>query len=217
MDALRLAADVDPFMPDRERGERYVLPGERIEAPRIEPPPPPPPLRLIGTAVVADGGIAIVQLEDDSHRLLEIGDLVEGYRLATVHPFSATLQGEGRSVDLHVQPPSPNPAADQRRSARGARGNARGRQNAEQNQVREQLLRAYETLRTRGAPPEVLEQLMERMRDAGIEEIRTENGRVIIRGGRGIEREVPLPFFNFNSRVNRDTLDGPNSPAPSDR
>jgi hypothetical protein len=177
LDAVRMAADVDPFQPDRQRAERYVLPSERqvdVEGP--PPLPPAPPFQLVGTAVVGESGLAVVSLEDEVPRLLQVGDLMEGYRLTKVQPFGATMEGMGRSLDLHVTPPSPNPRVAE---SRGGRGTQRGRGNSG-DQVRTQLMRQFEMLRQRGASQQVLQQFLERMRDAGVEELRSDDGRITI-------------------------------------
>ncbi|MGH7503325.1 MAG: hypothetical protein ACREL7_16485 [Longimicrobiales bacterium] len=207
LEAVRLAADADPFQPDRRRAPRYVLPSERQSGEPDEGPPPAPAFRLMGTAVVGNGGLAVVALEeDDPPRLLQIGDLMEGYRLTRVQPFGATMEGQGRSLDLHVMPPSPNPpvAVESGR----ARGMQRGRNAAVSERVRAQLLRQFELLRERGASQDVLEEFLERMRDAGVDEIRTDDGRITIdNNGR----------ITVRRGVNRDTLDAPGPRAPRNR
>lgn len=183
LDAVRMAADADPFQPDRQRAPRYILPSERqtdVEGP--PPPPPAPPFRLVGTAVVGQGGLAVLTLDDDEQppRLLEVGDFMEGYRLTRVQPFGATMEGMGRSLDLHVTPPSPNPqVASESRSGRTSRGQ-RGREMDVNERVRAQLMRQFDLLRERGASQQVLQQFLERMRDAGIEELSTDDGRISI-------------------------------------
>jgi len=207
LDAVRMAADVDPFQPDRQRAPRYVLPSERQEAVEGPPPPPPaPPFRLVGTAVVGDGGLAVVGLEEgEPPRLLQIGDFMEGYRLTKVQPFGATMEGMGRSLDLHVTPPSPNPQVAESRSSRGQRG-----RNANVNaQVRNQLMRQFDMLRQRGASQEVLQQFLERMRDAGVDEIRTDDGRITI------DDQGRITVRRDNG--NRDTLDAPPPRLPRNR
>jgi hypothetical protein len=207
IDAVRLAADTDPFQPDRQRAERYILPGERrlaVEEP--EAPPPAPPFRLVGTAVVGEGGLAVVTLDtNDPPRLLQIGDFLEGYRLTRVQPFGATMEGQGRSLDLHVTAPSPNPRVAE---GRGGRNAQRGRNAGVNAQVRAQLLRQFEMLRERGASSEVFEQFLERMRDAGVNEIRTDDGRITIddNGRITVRREA-----------SRDTLDTPGPRVPRDQ
>lgn len=202
LDAVRLAADVDPFQPDRQRAPRYVLPSERVEEVEGPPPPPPaPPFRLVGTAVVEGGGLAVVALEEDEPpRLLQIGDFMEGYRLTSVQPFAATMEGMGRSLDLHVTPPSPNPRVAESRPQRGQRG--RGDANA---QIRTQLMRQFDQLRQRGASQQVLQQFLERMRDAGVEELRTEDGRITIDD----QGRITVRRNDSSNNNNRDTLETP--------
>jgi hypothetical protein len=164
--ALGLAADHDPFQPDRIRpAERYRLPGDIEPAAASGPEPPPaPPFRVIGTAVTSTGGLAVVQVEETTPRVVAMGESLLGYTLESVDPESATLVGQGRSLTLPVTKQAPPPAP---REARAARGRAGAAQNARDPAARE---------------AQMMEMLRRQMQERGLgENVHFENGRVIIR------------------------------------
>jgi hypothetical protein len=99
--ALLLAVDHDPFRPERQRApERYLLPGETLpEAPPPPPAPPaPPPFRLVGTVVTPEGGLAMLQLENSTPRMLAMGESMLGYTVTRVTSEGAVLEGQGGQV-----------------------------------------------------------------------------------------------------------------------
>jgi hypothetical protein len=106
-DALALAVDRDPFMPDRQRAEAYRLPDERftgrVEA-RDEEPVEPPPFRIIGTASAGSRSMALVQpLESAEIDMVIVGRDFQGYRLDSVDDESATLIMRDRTFRLGIQ------------------------------------------------------------------------------------------------------------------
>jgi hypothetical protein len=165
MDALALAADNDPFQQDRRRpAERYVLPADRVTEEPPPEPPPPPPFRIIGTALNAEGGLAVVQVEEMTPRVIALGEGMLGYTLESVDGESATLVGDGRTLTLPVTAaPPPEP----RRTRPGARG--RGAQ-PDARETRERQVDVLEAIRR---------QMLER--GGATQDIQIENGRVIIR------------------------------------
>lgn len=161
-DALMLAVENDPFQETRQRApERYRMPGDAIADAGPPPPPPPPPFQVLGIAQLADGGLAVMQIEDSPPRVLSVGESLFGYTLERVEGEVATMSGQGRTLTLTVAEASPNPPAEEAsRSARDRRGrNAeeaierlRGRRdgNAErdiESQVREAQQGAVEMIR----------------------------------------------------------------------
>jgi hypothetical protein len=115
-DALALAVDNDPFMPDRRRAEPYRLPDERVSRRvevREEEPVEPPPFRIIGTASAGSRSMALVQpLESGEVDMVLVGRDFQGYRLASVDDESATLVMRDRSFRLGIQEGMPvGPAA----------------------------------------------------------------------------------------------------------
>jgi len=207
-DAIRLAVDNDPFQPDRRRAEAYVMPGENIEVEAPPPPPPPPPFRLLGTAQSDSGGFAVMQVEDAPPKVLGLGESMMGYRLEEIDGVMATLTGQGRTLTITVADAAPQP--DTRRGARGARG-ARGNQtNPAQAAIErmqqqlmngERLQQMIQQLRERGAPQEVIDQLM-RQAEQGMGNVEWR----ILDGGRG-----PLTI-----RARRDTSSVPEPRIPND-
>jgi hypothetical protein len=176
-DALMLAVDHDPFRPDRQRSpERYRLPGEEEPAPPEPPPPPPPPppFRLIGTAVTPSGGIAVIELENNT-RVLEIGESLLGYRLTEVQQEHATMTGSEQTVELPLTRSLAAAAPpDDRRSAR----QPPGRDNAAEN-ARELI----ERIRRSGGnvTPQMLETLRRLQTEGRNFDVQMEPGRVMIR------------------------------------
>jgi hypothetical protein len=202
-EAIRLAVDNDPFQPERRRAEAYMMPGERIEP--EEPPelPPPPPFRLLGTAETDAGGIAVMQVEDSDPKILGLGESMMGYRLDQIEGNMATLFGQGRTLTITVADASPQPAARRTtRGARGARGGARGNATDNAERAREMLMlnaeriqQMIQQLRERGAPPEVIEQLMRQgeVSIGGVEVIGDRNGRAVVIRPRRDTSSVPDP------------------------
>lgn len=161
-DALMLAVENDPFQETRQRPpERYRMPGDPIEDAGPPPPPPPPPFQVLGIAQLAEGGLAVMQIEDSPPRVLSVGESLFGYTLERVEGEVATMSGQGRTLTLTVAQAAPNPPGEEAaRSSRDRRGrNAeeaierlRGRRdgNAErdvESQVREAQQSAVEAIR----------------------------------------------------------------------
>jgi hypothetical protein len=148
LESLALAVDHDPFMPDRRRAQPYRLPGEYMPQPvamRMEEPEPPP-FRVIGTAMVGESGIALVEtLEAGAPEIMRVGGSLLGYRLQSVDAETATLVRQSQTLTLAVQS--------------GADGRGVGGRNpeTEADQVRDVMLRE---LRERGVAPELIEQML---------------------------------------------------------
>jgi hypothetical protein len=193
-DALALAADQDPFQPDRRRPQPYMLPGEAVEV-RAPPPrpelPPPPDFRVLGTIVTANGGAALVQIENEPPRIVNRGEALQGYRLDRIELDAATLVNRDRSLRLAVVPPEPR-----EQNARGRRGNnnnnrgnnnnnARGRANTAAQRALEQRAQQLQQM---GVPPEMIERLMQQGAGRGggdaVFSFSTDDGtgRVMVRG-----------------------------------
>ncbi|MCI0432680.1 MAG: hypothetical protein L0271_03375 [Gemmatimonadetes bacterium] len=172
LDALALAVDQDPFQPDRQRPEPYRLPGEDVamDVP-VEREMPTPPFRIIGTAVTGDAGLAIVQGEDGTPRVVGVGETVSGFRLTRVDPEAATVMRGGEWVTLMVEQPSEASSSNSRR--RSASPNQRDRERALSEVLVEQL-------RERGLAPEFIEQIT-RMREQAARARNSGRGEIVIR------------------------------------
>lgn len=181
--ALALAVDNDPFQASRSRPEPYRMPGDPSPQVAFEPapPPPPPPFRLVGTVALAEGGLAVLQVEDEAPSIVGIGESVRGYRLESVEPTSALMSGDGRTLQLSLADASPQGAqqAQRGRGARGQRGNGPGRGAADQRAA--QAASVLDRLRESGAPPQVLEQMMRNL-ERTLGDIRSDSTVVIFRG-----------------------------------
>jgi hypothetical protein len=205
---LVLAVDNDPFQSDRMRpSERYRMPGEAIdeEPPPPEPPPPPPNFRVVGTIATPQGGVAVVET-NDATRVIGIGEEVSGFTLARVTNRSATVEGNGRSYSLQIEEPS------MRRSSRAGRAGRGGAAPNAQQEIQQRLREQLERLRQNGAPPAVLEQLMQQLQGGGrgafefpgnLEIIRSPNGesQFILRprGDTATVRVTPAPIRRNNN------------------
>jgi hypothetical protein len=184
-DALMLAVENDPFQETRQRPpERYRMPGDPIEDAGPPPPPPPPPFQVLGTAQLAAGGLAIMQIEDSPPRVLAVGESLFGYTLERVEGEVATLTGQGRTLSLTVAQASPNPPAEEAaRSSRDRRGRnveeayerLRGRQDGDAVRNLEQQMRGAE----QGAI-DAIRRMIEQ-RGNTMDAIPTQGGRVILR------------------------------------
>ncbi|MEX1183301.1 MAG: hypothetical protein WEF86_08685 [Gemmatimonadota bacterium] len=189
LEALMLAVDADPFSPERQRPpERYRLPGDVEPGEEAPPAPPPvPPFQLRGTLVdaAAGGSIALIQLGEETPRLLQVGASLGGFRLTQVMPQSAIMSDGSRELMLRVPGPLQTVpiAAAPERGRRNTRdtdddSNARERALTQQMQLVEQrrellqMVQAHEQARQRGASPEVLEALQR-----AIEQRRRDNTR----------------------------------------
>jgi hypothetical protein len=87
--ALTLAADTDPFRPERTR----PVPGEVMEEdPAANVDRVASIVRLIGTVVLPDdGGLAMLRVGEDPARVVRVGQLIGALRLVRVEPGRATL------------------------------------------------------------------------------------------------------------------------------
>ena len=96
----------DPFRPERNRPpRRYRLPGDRtadLQA-RASVPPSLTRIRLLGTAVVPGRpGLAAFQVPGHHPRTLRVGQLLEGFELASVERGIATLVGLDTTLVLQL-------------------------------------------------------------------------------------------------------------------
>ena len=159
---LVLAVENDPFQSDRMRpSDRYRMPGEELpeEPPPPEPPPPPPNFRVVGTIATPQGGVAVVETNDAGTRVVGIGESLSGFTLARVTDRSATVEGNGRSYSLAIEEPSMR-----RPSTRGGRaGRGATTPNAQQQEIQQRLREQIERLRQNGAPPAMLEGLLQQL------------------------------------------------------
>jgi hypothetical protein len=148
LESLALAVDHDPFMPDRRRAQPYRLPGEYMPQPvavRMEEPEPPP-FRVIGTAMVGESGIALVEmLEAGAPEIVRVGGSLLGYRLQSVDAETATLVRQSQTLTLAVQ------------SGTDGRGVGGRNPETEADLVRDVMIRE---LRERGLAPELIEQML---------------------------------------------------------
>lgn len=96
----------DPFRPDRKRPpNRYRLPGDRsagLQA-RASVPPSLARMRLLGTAVMPGRpDLAAFQVPGRQPRMLRVGQLLEGFELASVERGTATLVGPDTTLVLRL-------------------------------------------------------------------------------------------------------------------
>ena len=175
-DEIQLAVDNDPFRPDRQRAAPYRMPDEMVEElPVRRELPPPPDFRVLGIVEQQPGGVALMQVEDATPRVLGVGETWMGYRLERVAGTVATMVSGDRTLELAVAPPSPQTARPQR-AGRGGRNTNAGRGNNNTNArgnaaaaQAERIRAIVEQLRGQGAPGEVIERLMQQMVERGIE------------------------------------------------
>jgi hypothetical protein len=98
------AVEHDPFRPERTRpAERFRLPGER--APEAAVQAAPSVIRLIGTAVIGDGGFAMCQRGVEAPKLVRVGEKFGDLTLRTVHQGRAIFRAaDGSAVELKAVP-----------------------------------------------------------------------------------------------------------------
>jgi hypothetical protein len=215
-DALMLAVENDPFLPDRSRpAARYRLPGD-VDPPPPPPPPPPPALpdfRVSGTAVLPQGGFAVLGIGDAPPRVLAIGEYLGGYMLAGVTAETATMKNDEREITLLVPGPSARPAAAAAAAAapRGpgaGRGMQQGRQAAPPPNPREQALQAemLDALLRRaqadGATPQMLQAIERLVQQRGIQNVGT------------MDVQIQNGTMTFRTRTPPDTSSTPRTPRP---
>ena len=179
---LERAVSQDPFQPDRRApAQRYVLPGQRrvFAAVETREPTPAPEFRVVGSARIGAGGVALVQVDDgDLPIVVSVGESIEGYRLVSVTEDGATLAADGGTWALSVVEPR-----EERRRGNNNRGNNdRGR-----------------NTRGGGAEQEVAAQLQQLI-EGGLQGLFTQ-GRVGFRGRGG-------GGFDFSTVVGRGRRGG---------
>jgi hypothetical protein len=59
-------------------------------------------LRLMGTVVLPNGGVAVVAGAEGEGRILRVGQEMAGYKLVRVGPGTATMRGEDTTVVLRT-------------------------------------------------------------------------------------------------------------------
>ncbi|MGD8277653.1 MAG: hypothetical protein PVH00_06485 [Gemmatimonadota bacterium] len=167
---IALAVDHDPFQPDRTRPAPYRLPGEDVPVVASAPEMPPAPEFLV-TGVVQDGegGIALIQLPDQTSQVIGIGESVLGYRLERVGATSATMVGNGRTLQLELT--SAAAQSGDSRNSRSTQSQAEALREALQRRGLPALLQAQRS----GMSQEQIQELMQQMGGRG-------------RGGRGTIR-----------------------------
>lgn len=105
------AVNQDLFQPDRAPPlERYELPGERVARAVVQQDPRRrrgPEFRVVGSAIMGDLALALVQVDDSIPLALLLGESVEGYTLAAVDQEGAILVGESGTLTLPVVAPLP--------------------------------------------------------------------------------------------------------------
>jgi len=103
------AADRDPFQPARRRPAlAFRLPGDVRASPRASrlAPDRPAAIRVIGTAVLPDGGFALCQRAGGSPMLVRLGGTLGDLTLKAVGPGTATfLTAGGATLVVHVTKP----------------------------------------------------------------------------------------------------------------
>jgi len=108
-DELLDAVNQDLFQPDRLPPlERYRFPSERVSAeePRQESRRQRgPEIRIVGSAIMGDRAVALIQVDDSIPMAVLLGERVEGYVLASVDRESATLVGLEGPMTLPVVEP----------------------------------------------------------------------------------------------------------------
>jgi hypothetical protein len=168
---VREAANRAPFDPQRRPPtQRYQLPGGReMTAPAPPEQPPVPPLRVLGTITMPGGGIAVIQAEGESPRVVAVGQMIGAYRLASVKEESVVVSSRGWDISLALEEGKAAAAQSDERPGPGNRRGAMGNQNLQQQ---------LDALRARLGS------------DA---QIQVEGGRVFIVRPDGTRQEVQLP------------------------
>jgi hypothetical protein len=177
-EALQLAVDHDPFMPDRARpAARYRLPGDVDPEPPPAPPaaPPPPAFALRGTTVGTGetASYALIQVGDAQPRFVAVGGVISGFQLSRVTTDAAIVTDGERELLLRLAGPAQHIAAQpepqrgrtMQMPARNAPTPAQQQQQARERAM--QMVEALERARQQGAPPEVLQALQRALEQAG--------------------------------------------------
>jgi hypothetical protein len=103
--SLAAAVEGDPFHPERRRpAERFRLPGEAGPSDTLAAADGAASLRLLGTAVLAEGrGFAMYQAGAETPRLVRVGETVGELTLKRVEQGRAVFRTRaGRAVELRV-------------------------------------------------------------------------------------------------------------------
>jgi hypothetical protein len=199
MDAMAEVLDADPFQPDRQRPpSRYRLPGD-VDPPPPPPPPPPPAIpdfRVAGTAVTADGGVAMMRVGDGVTRVLAPGDFLAGYQLHRIHEEGVVMRNDEREVSVTVPGPSARSAAAAPAPARGApqqqnRAQQQGRQQQLTPEQARRMAEILERARSDGATTQMLQAIQQLIQQRGMDSFM--NMDIIIDGGtmRTMQRRPP--------------------------
>ncbi|MGD8277654.1 MAG: hypothetical protein PVH00_06490 [Gemmatimonadota bacterium] len=106
---IAYAVEHDPFQPDRERPEPFRLPDEIVPAATPSERTPPPEFRMTGIVGLGDGGLALIETDGMTPRVLAVGESLLGYRLERVGATSATLAGHDEAIELHLVEGEPHP------------------------------------------------------------------------------------------------------------
>ncbi len=106
------AVEHDPFQPDRERPAPFRLPGEFVAEATSAERTPPPEFRMTGVIGMGDGGLALIEMDGMTPRVVAIGESLLGYRLERVGATSATLTGHNETIELQLAEAEPHPGAD---------------------------------------------------------------------------------------------------------
>jgi hypothetical protein len=105
------AVNQDLFEPDRTPPlERYQLPSEQVARTVVQQDPRRrrgPEFRVVGSAVMGNLALALVQVDDSLPLALLLGESVEGYTLTAVNQEGAVLVGETETLTLPVVEPLP--------------------------------------------------------------------------------------------------------------
>ncbi len=171
---IRQAANRAPFDPERRPpAQRYRLPGQRV-AEALPPPeqPPVPPLRVLGTIAGPGGGIAVIQAEGEAPQVVTVGQMIGGYRVASVREEAVVVATGGWEINL---------ALEEGNTAVLAQSDSRtGRRGAQDPQVvYQQRLES------------IVRSLQERLGSGA--RVQIEGGRAFIIGADGTRQEVQLP------------------------
>lgn len=121
-DEILEAVNQDLFLPTRTAPPQpYLLPSERRPAAARREPQRPraPQIRVVGTALAGDFGLALVQVGDTLPTAVLLGESVEGYRLASVEPDRAVFQREEETLALPVVAAQLRTTAPNRQGASG--------------------------------------------------------------------------------------------------
>jgi hypothetical protein len=160
-----------------------------------------PDFRLSGTVVTSDGGLALIQVGEDDPRMIAMGDMLQGYRLAAVTAQGAVMANSEHQIPLRM--PSPARVAQ---STAPARGNARNvQQQGRQTLDPRQLQQVIERARAAGATPQMIESIMRMVQERGMGSI--DNLEI---GPNGFS----IRSGNMNVRQSTSTRPIPQQPPP---